>query len=351
MALLVGGCGPSPIQPPVPLATVAPFPGNAAADTPLLVDAAWLRRQQTVSPPIDLRLLDLSPLRTYRRGHVPGAVHAWWQDTVDRFYPTYGVVLKERQDPGSRARLLADLGIGDETTVVAYDDDRNRYAAHLVWVLRYFGHDRAAVLDGGLAAWPAEANPERHPTGSTPAAPASVDLQPGYVIGTRELSRRLTDPSIVLVDARTGDEAADDLDGTIRRGRLPGAVSIPWTSTLRDDAGRLKPPAELSRLFRAAGVTPEREVVVYARFGVEASQPWLVLKLLGYPNVRVYDQGWAEWAAKPELPIAPQADDRADARLGRRRAPARFDTVTVRPPPPLCGATQAGRPPTPPAPA
>ncbi len=80
---------------------------------------------------------------------------------------------------------------------------------------------------------------------------------------------------------------------------------MPWSATLRDNSGRLKSPDELAALFATAGVTPDREVVIYARFGVETAQTWLVLSLLGYPNVRVYDQGWAEWASKPDLPIEP----------------------------------------------
>jgi thiosulfate/3-mercaptopyruvate sulfurtransferase len=301
VGLVLAGCG-SALPAAVAPAPVADFPGNGAAPTPLLVDTDWLRARLAAGD--DLRLLDLSPPAVYRAGHIPGAAHAWWQDTIDRFYPVYGVVIAERQDPGARARLLAALGIADDTIVVTYDDTGNRYAARLVWGLRFFGHARAAVLDGGLAAWRGADNPISR-AGSQPprVVPAPVSLQPGFVIGTRELSDRLNDPSLVLLDVRTPEELADDLNGTIRTGRIPGAVPLPWTATLRDEAGRLKSPEELAALFRASGATPDKEIVVHARFGVEASHTWLVLKLLGYPNVRVYDQGWAEWAAKPELPV------------------------------------------------
>ena len=305
---MLAACGPAGTLPLVPAATVAPFPGNDATATPLLVDAAWLRTRMDERPASDLRLLDLSPPRIYRRGHLPSAVHAWWQDTMDRYYPVYGVLLSDRQDAGARARWLADLGVGDETLVVAYDDARNRYAARLIWTLRYLGHKRATVLDGGLAAWRGAGGEVSRDAASAPRVEdATISPQPGYIIGTRELRERLADPALVLLDVRTDEEATDDLNGTVRRGRIPGAVSVPWTTTLRDGAGRLKPPAELVALFRAAGVTPDKEVVVYARFGVEASHAWLVLKLLGYPRVRVYDQGWAEWASTPELPIDPSS--------------------------------------------
>lgn len=301
--MILAACG-TVASSPVPAATVAPFPGNAGGATPLLVDASWLRKILGEESSPDVRVVDLSPPRVYETGHIPGAIHAWWQDTIDRFYPVYGVVLSERQDPGARARLLTRLGIGEATLVVAYDDARGRYAARLFWVLRYFGHERAALLDGGLAAWRGAGGAADRDEAKAPAvAPPAVVPQPGFIVGTRELRDRLGDPGLVLLDARTPVEAADDLNGALRSGRIPGAVAVPWTATLRDEAGRLNPPDELAALFRAAGVAPDQEIVVSARFGVEASHTWLVLKLRGYPNVRLYDQGWAEWAARPELPI------------------------------------------------
>jgi len=282
---------------PVPPATVAPFPGNADP-APLLVDAAWLAPRLTVGDPA-LRVLDLSDLATYRRGHLPGAVHAWWQDAMDRFDPVYGVVLSDERDPGARSALFAALGIADATYVVAYDNERGRYAARLVWLLRFLGHPGASALDGGLAAWRgAGGTVDRAAHDPPTVAPATIVPQGGYVIGTRELRDRRDDPSLVVLDARTPAEVADDLNGTLPVGRIPGAVPVSWTAALRDDAGRLRPPAELAALYRGAGLLPDpaQRVAVYARFGVEAGHTWLVLKLLGYPYVRVYDRGWAGYA-------------------------------------------------------
>ena len=305
LILVLSGCvvpgrGESPAL--APAATVASFAGNSVS-WPLLVDAIWLseRRDDT-----NLRVLDLSALATYQRGHVPGARHAWWQDTMDRYGPVYGMVVSEERDPGRRAWLLESLGIGPETFVVAYDDDQNRFAARFVWFLRYLGHQRASVLDGGLAAWRGAGGDVDTSTHETPdVAAATPDPQSGYIIGTRELRDRLDDSSLVILDVRTPEEADDDLNGTLPNGRIPGAIVVPWTDTLRDDVGRLKDPAELARLYREAGVVPDRDkrIIVYARFGVEAGQTWWVLKLLGYPYVRIYDAGWAGWAAQSDLPI------------------------------------------------
>lgn len=303
-ATFLAGCNDE--LPLVPPATIAPYPGNGTP--PLLVDAAWLQDALTRSANRPL-ILDLSPLRTYRHAHIPGAVHAWWQDTMELDQPedVYGTVLLAPDgDQSARIDLLEDLGIGDDTEVVAYDDDRNRWAARMVWFLRFLGHDRAAVLGGGLAAWRGRDGETQDGTVNPPdAPPPTVAPREGYYYVTTQLLTRLERPATALVDLRTEEEARDTDNGLLPIGRIPGSIPIPWTSTLRDAAGRLQDPATLTRLFQDHGVTPDREVIVYARYGVEAAHGWWVLKLLAYPNVVVYDRGWAGWSTTPDLPIEP----------------------------------------------
>jgi thiosulfate/3-mercaptopyruvate sulfurtransferase len=292
----------------VPPATVGPFPGNDTA-VPLLVDPTWLTSHRGEP---ELLILDLSSIATYRRGHVPGAVHVWWRDTMDRFNDVYGVLPSEQRDPETRRGLLATLGVGGGSNVVVYDDTRGRQAGRIVWMLRYLGVSQASMLDGGLAAWRGNGGDiETAAHTGAPVTSVALDPQDGYLIGTGELQRRLTDRSLILLDVRTPAEAADDANGTVPLGRIPGSVSVPWTAALRDEAGRLRPPTELLALYRAAGVVPDRDkrVIIYARFGVEAGSTWLVLKLLGYPFVRVYDAGWAGWVSHPELPRADPPTD------------------------------------------
>jgi thiosulfate/3-mercaptopyruvate sulfurtransferase len=225
-------------------------------------------------------------------------------------FDVYGTTLRPENGTGQRARtaLLQHLAIADETDVVAYDNDRNRWAARLVWFLRFLGHDRAAVLDGGLAAWEGTGGRVQRGENVAPEAPSpTVAPRTGYYVLTSELRDRLARPETALVDLRTDQETRDTDNGLLPRGRIPGAISVPWTETLRDGAGRLKAPDELGHLFAGRGITPERPVVVYARYGVEAAHGWWVLKLLAYPDVVVYDLGWAGWATMPGLPRSPLA--------------------------------------------
>jgi thiosulfate/3-mercaptopyruvate sulfurtransferase len=232
---------------------------------------------------------------------------------MDQNKAVYGAVIRPGGeqpdgtfDQSPRLQILADLGIDDQTFVVAYDDEKGRWAAHLVWFLRFLGHDQAAVLEGGLDAWKAAGfdveGGEVDPPGM---APPPISPRDGYYVETKQFEALLNTPGTALVDVRTKSEAKDDVNGTLPIGRIPGAISFPWTEALADDQGHLLSANEISSKLTALGITPDKNVVIYARFGVEAAHTWLVLKLLNYPNVTIYDWGWAYWASDSDNPIAP----------------------------------------------
>jgi thiosulfate/3-mercaptopyruvate sulfurtransferase len=304
-SILLAGCRDGfPSAAPAPLEA---FPGNV--DPPMLIDASTLRAELT-QPNARLRILDLSPPRTYRRGHIPGAIHAWWQDTMEWNRPIYGTVLRPDEEQRARTGLLQDLGIDDSIRVVVYDDDQNRWAARMLWFLRFLGHDAVAILDGGLAAWRGaggdlDDGEDAAPNLSTP----TVVPREGYYVTTDQLIPLLDDDRTRLVDTRDFDEIHDDVNGTLPIGRIPGARWVPWTATLRDAAGRLQTVAALRKLYLDQGISREHRVVVYARFGVEGAHSWYVLKMLGYPEVLVYDWGWADWSTRPDLTLEPLPDD------------------------------------------
>ncbi|MFL5760118.1 MAG: sulfurtransferase [Thermomicrobiales bacterium] len=286
------------------------FPGNG--DPPFLVDPAWLKQALT-NPAMSVRVLDSSPLRTYKHAHIPGAVHAWWQDTMDQNKEVYGSVIRPGGeqpdgtfDQSPRSQILEDLGIDDQSFVVAYDDDWGRWAAHLVWFLRFLGHDNAAVLEGGLDVWRSASfdvdSGEVKPPG---VAPPTIAPRDGYFVETRQFEDLLATAGTALVDVRTLSETKDDLNGSLPLGRIPGAISFPWSEAFADDQGHLLPAADISAKLAALGISLDRAVVLYARFGVEAGHTWLVLKLLGFPNVTIYDWGWAYWASDPANAITP----------------------------------------------
>jgi thiosulfate/3-mercaptopyruvate sulfurtransferase len=272
---------------------------------PLLIGPATLQAMLADEPNAPV-VLDLSDILDFGQEHIPTARHAWWQDTIDPEYPVYGAVLTQGEDQLFRQRVFDSWRIQNDQPVVVHDNARGRHAARVVWFLRFLGIDNASMLEGGLTAWKeaggGTTNQLHKPdNGPTPAVAPSE----GFYIVTSQLVDRFDDRDTIIVDTRTSEEASDDVRGTVPLGRIPGSRVLPWTDTLRDGAGRLLPPESMEALLVERGIVPDRRVVVYARYGVEAAHTWLVLKLMGYEDVIVYDRGWVEWATTPGLPIDP----------------------------------------------
>jgi thiosulfate/3-mercaptopyruvate sulfurtransferase len=202
-----------------------------------------------------------------------------------------------------RRHWIEDIGVAPEDHVVVYDDADGRWAARIVWTLRFLGYPRASVLDGGLAGWRGMGGEiEKRVNDAREVENPPIEPQRGWYLVTSELLPLLSDPNVVLVDVRTEEERRDDIDETIPPGSIPGSVAIPWTDVYAGGSGHLRPESELRALFADRGVTPERTVVLYARLGTETAHTWLVLKLLGYPTVMIYDGGWVDWSTDPTTP-------------------------------------------------
>lgn len=265
----------------------------------LLVSATWINEH--LHDP-DLRLIDLSSSGIYHDGHIPGAVHLWWQDTIEVHNEVYGMMAGAPEIE----KLITSAGITPTSHVVLYDDNGNRWAARVLWVLNANGFTNVSLLNGGRQAWQAAGY---EMTMTTPAiAAGQLDLMLDYqvLIGSDTLAQHLDDPAYVIVDNRTPGEQAEGWYGKLRSGQIPGAKQIPWTSLT--EAGSIPyfaDPAALRALFVDAGVTPDKTVVVYGLDGVSAALSYAALKLLGYPNVLLYDGSWSEWGANANLPIDP----------------------------------------------
>jgi thiosulfate/3-mercaptopyruvate sulfurtransferase len=284
---------------------------QADTSAPLLVDTGWLREQIAAGAP-GLVLLDLGDLGDYREGHLPGAVHSYWLETVERDYDVYGTVLnqedeaRQQNNQGKRLAWMRRHGIGPDDHVVAYDHGDGRRAARIVWFLHFLGHFRASLLDGGIAAWRSAGEPidqDEHDPRSLNVDPVAKP-QSGYYLATSELAEALTDPQTQLVDIRTDEERADSVDGQFPTGVIPGSIRAPWRLLMRSDGPGLLPVDTIRGNAEAAGIAPGRRVILYGQFGCDTNLSWLAFRLAGFSSPEVYDRGWAEWSTSG-LPVEP----------------------------------------------
>jgi thiosulfate/3-mercaptopyruvate sulfurtransferase len=262
----------------------------------LLAETEWLAQHLNDS---SLRLVDMRSEEAYRKGHLPGAVHVAWEalkDTDDELHVI---------PPEPFAALMAKLGIGNETTVVGYDDQGGLGPVRLWWVLDYYGHTAAKVVNGGWNKWLKEKRPITAEVPAPPPVEFAARVDPSKICLVPELVAEMNNPNVVIVDARSPTEY-NGLDVRAKRGgHVPGAVNVDWTRNVTNDAVKtFKPAAELLKMYEAAGVTKDKHIITHCQTGVRGAHAMFTLKLLGYDQVRNYDASWQEWGNRPDLPIA-----------------------------------------------
>ncbi|MBI2879010.1 MAG: sulfurtransferase [Candidatus Rokubacteria bacterium] len=252
----------------------------------------------TIRPPDAPKPWYAANREAYREAHVPGAVFVdWLEEIVDGGAPVPMAVAT----PEQLKTLMEGLGIGDEHLVVVYDDSAH-IAPRLWWVLNYYGHDAVRVLNGGWTKWVAE---ERPVTAEVPKHPISTftpHIRPEWRVGSREVRAALGDPAVCLVDCRSPKEFRGELGRGERKGRIPGAVNVPIAAALEGPHKTWKSGAEIRRLYKAAGVRREHQIITYCNAGVSASVGLLALRLAGYPKAANFAGSWYEWERDPANP-------------------------------------------------
>ncbi len=206
----------------------------------------------------------------FLRTHIPGARYF----DIDQIADTDTDLPHMVPTPGRFARLMAGLGVSNTSRIVFYDQKGLASAARGWWLMGLFGHDDAAVLDGGLPKWLKEGRPTQD---GPPQEPAPGQFRPDY--------RATPEP-------RAG----------MRSGHIPGSASVPYTDLLHPD-GTFRSPGEIRARFEQAGVDGTRPLVTSCGSGVTACILTLGLRLAGFPEGAVYDGSWTEWGGRPDTPI------------------------------------------------
>lgn len=272
-----------------------------------LVSAAWLAERLGQD---DLVVFDATKFlpnegrdgqAEFRLAHLPGA----------RFFDIDEVADPETSLPhmapsaGRFERLLGALGVSNQSTVVFYDQKGLSSAARGWWLMRLFGHDDAAVLDGGLPAWRRAGGPvEAGDSAPAPAAVFRAEFRAQCLRGLGDMRANLASGRELVLDARSGARfagAAPEPRPGLPGGHIPGSRNLPSTDLLRPD-GTMRDVADLRARFAAAGVDGQRPVVTTCGTGVTAAILTLGLLRAGFDPGAVYDGSWTEWAGHPATP-------------------------------------------------
>jgi thiosulfate/3-mercaptopyruvate sulfurtransferase len=276
---------------------------STLAPTENLVNTDWAQEHLNDT---GLRFVEVDvDTAEYDKGHLRGAVGFNWQtqlnDRVRRDIPT-----KEEFE-----KLLSAAGIANDTTVVLYGDNNNWFAAFALWLLKYYGHDKVVLVDGGRKKWLAENRPLTTDVPSYPATSYKVGKINADLRASRDLVLQTArDRSRNLVDVRSVPEFTGEIiappgmpETAQRAGHIPGAINVPWAQAVNED-GTFKSRDELRKLYESKGLDASRSTIAYCRIGERSSHTWFVLKyLLGLDDVVNYDGSWTEYGNLIGVPI------------------------------------------------
>jgi thiosulfate/3-mercaptopyruvate sulfurtransferase len=273
---------------------------------PTLVDPAWLAAHLDAVRVIEIAGMGQDDRQAYLAGHIRGAACWNWKPML------WDGRVRDFPSEEEFARRLSAEGIGNDTTVVIYGEPV-QFGIYGWWVLRYCGHERVCVLDGGRRRWVAEGYPlvSEAPPSPSPAAHTCVRRNEPMRAGREQVLAAIREPGTVILDARSppeyrgervGAPGTPDV-GAVRYGRIPRARHLEYLELLGADE-RFKPGADMRRLFEARGARAQDQIIAYCRMSHRATVlHFAMTELLGYDNARVYDGSWTEWGSMVGVPI------------------------------------------------
>ena len=291
----------SPAQTPAAKPAVARLATDPARlERPTLVSTAWVAKRAAELVLVDTR----EKPEDYAAGHLPGALHV----PTKVLRTTRDGVPDELLAPDELAKAVGALGIGPDTEVVAYGNEKLQDPAHFVLALVSLGHTRVAILEGGLTAWKAEARALSKDLPAPKAVAYAPRPAPGFAaVRLADVRAASEGGAAKILDVRPADAFRGEVSTEARAGHVPGSWNRPYTEDVAQvDAGLFWRPLDALRAgYRELGLDPKAPVIVTCRTGHQAAQTWFTLRyLLGYEDVRWYDGSWKEWAAHAELPAA-----------------------------------------------
>jgi len=243
-------------------------------------------------------VLDAREKAKYDEGHVP---NARWVD-----HAAWAKSFGHGGEADGWGKRIGALGVGKDTKVVVYDDNTNKDAARIWWLLRYWGVEDVRLLNGGWTGWKAGG----YTTDKGEAVPVAVKYEakarPDRLATKEQLLKSLKDGGIQIVDARSEKEFCGVEKMTNKKaGAIPGAKQLEWIDLIDKDTKRFKSSAELKKLFDGAGIDLTKTTATHCQSGGRAAVMAFGLELMGSKDVSNYYPSWSEWGNADDTPVVP----------------------------------------------
>jgi thiosulfate/3-mercaptopyruvate sulfurtransferase len=241
----------------------------------------------------DVIIADTRSFKEYSEGHISRSVHLdlfafHWIDTTKQGIENFN----------SQARkLLSFLGVTPEKKVIFYDSVSGMLAARGVWMLMYFSHQNVFMLDGGVTKWRKENLSLETKANNFKPSEFLGKINPLILSGFEHIHDNLD--TLKIIDARSTGEYDGSIVRAAQTGHIPNSINIDWNENLSDD-GTFKSNEELSKIY---DMPKDSKIVTYCQGAYRAANSFLVLKKLGFENVKVYLGSWGEWGNNLDLPI------------------------------------------------
>ena len=268
-----------------------------SVDLPLVIEPSELKSHLNND---DILIIDLSSPATYVQYHIPGAIYLNYEWIVRIEQPRMGLLPTEEQF----TNVLSSLGLTKNKHVVVYDDEGGGRACRFLWTLEIAGHKNYSILNGGIQAWSNHRN--EISSKITYLSPSEYQAKMNFeTVATRQfILDHLSDENVVILDARSPDEYNGIKVFAQRGGHIPGAVNIEWTDAMDKEHEKcFKPEKELRMLLESKGITPDKTIVTHCQTHHRSAHTYIMLKSLGYENVKGYPGSWSDWGNEPNTPI------------------------------------------------
>lgn len=253
-----------------------------AADFISVNETAKIMRQKNVV------IVSAQKEADYKKTHIMNSVHLNHNDLYNN-EPVKSMLKK----PAEIAAIIGKKGISETKKIIIYDNGSGKYSGRLYWILKYLGASDVQILDGQILAWKAA----RKPITKSPAMVKPATFTPIVNAAILANMAQVKAAKGILVDVRDANEFAGTDETTLRKGHIPGAKHFEFKNVM-DSKSKIKSADALKTAFEAAGITKDKEVILYCASSVRAGIVYAALtSVLNYPNVKVYDGAFYEWSA------------------------------------------------------